>query len=150
MLLPPAYVAPREGHVFSLLPGGGGVPHGSAPRFPPWSLVPGPFWDGYSLFWLGVPPVLAGGTQYRIGVPPGQDGVPPDRTGGTSRTGQGIPPGRTQGTPRNRTGRTPSPTGKNGGVPPRHEKKGCYAAGGTPLEVTLEDFLVYSCFKLAE
>ena len=43
---------------------------------------------------------------------------------------------------------TPSRTGQglHPPPPPRQESKSCYVTGGTPLAVTQEHFLVYTCF----
>ena len=88
-------------------------------------------------------PVPAGGGYPRTGVPPGQDrtGLLPsqDRTGVSldwERTGvplamTGIPPSQDWGTPRQNS-----------------KTSTCYPAGGMPLAVTQEDFLVQLMFLL--
>ena len=92
----------------------------------------------------GGTPVLTGrGTPVpdrgypRTGVLPGQDRtqVPP----GQDRTW--VPPGQdSTGVP---------PQGQDWGTPPPPNSRAstCYTAGGMPLVVTQDDFLVLSCFE---
>ena len=106
-----------------------------SPRYFPRSLVPGPFLG------RGVYPSPGRcGTQSQVGgtpVPaarvPQDSGIPLSRTRGTPiQDGTGVPP------PPVRTGlRYPSP-------PADQDSRAstCYAAGGMPLAVTQEDFLV--------
>ena len=84
----------------------------------PWPLVSGHFWGGGG--GRGAPwPLVPGPFQQR-----GEEWVgTPGRTEVPPQSGQGVPP------------------------PPRHESECCYAAGGKPLAVTQEDFLVRNCFS---
>ena len=91
---------------------------------------------------LGGTPVPARGCP-RTGVPPSWDrtGVPPARTGVPSpQLGLEYPPAMAG---------VPPPPPSRDGIPPRQNSRAstCHAAGGMPLAVTQEDFLVCKNFR---